>query len=317
MKKKKFLWVEEYRPCSVDDCILPAVTKESFKGFLEQGEIPHLMLCGSAGVGKTTVARALCEELGSSVLEINGSDEGRLIDTLRNKISQFATTKSLSTTNVHKVVIIDEADNTSETVQMSLRHAMEKFSGNCRFILTCNFPNRIIDPIHSRCTVVDFSIKSEEVQSLQYQFFSRLEHILNEKEVEYDRQVLVKVVQRFYPDWRRLINEVQRYSSSGKLESSVLMEISDINMSGLIKALKDKDFTTCRRWVVENINNDSSIVFRKLYDSMAKDSVMPKKYIPELVLCIAKYSRDIDVVPDQEINLLACLIEIMMTCEFK
>lgn len=314
---KKFLWVEEYRPKTVSDCILPEVSKKHFQSFLEQGEIPHLMLCGSAGVGKTTVARALCEELGATVLEINGSDEGRLIDTLRTKISQFATTVGLSSTAKHKVVIIDEADNTSEVVQMSLRHAMEKFSGNCRFILTCNFPNRIIDPIHSRCTVVDFTIKKEEVQQLQFQFFNRIQQILNEKEIEFDQKILAKVVQRYYPDWRRLINEVQRYSSTGKLDVSVLAEIGDLQVSSLSTALKNKEFSTVRRWVVENVNNDISIVFRKLYESLAKEEVMKKSSIPELVLIIAKYSRDINVVPDQEVNLLACLIEIMMSCEFK
>jgi len=314
---KKFLWVEEYRPQTVEDCILPETTKTHFQSFLEQGEIPHLMLCGSAGVGKTTVARALCQELGATVLEINGSDEGRLIDTLRTKISQFATTVGLSSTAKHKVVIIDEADNTSEVVQMSLRHAMEKFSGNCRFILTCNFPNRIMEPIHSRCTVVDFSIRKEEVQQLQFQFFNRLQQILQEKEIEFDQQVLVKVVQRYYPDWRRLINEVQRYSSSGKLDTCVLAEIGDLNIGSLSTALKNREFTTVRRWVVENVNNDISLVFRRIYDSLAQESVMKKSSIPELVLCIAKYSRDIDIVPDQEINLLACLIEIMMSCEFK
>jgi len=317
MKKKNFLWVEEYRPQQVSDCILPQSSKTHFQSFLEQGEIPHLMLCGSAGVGKTTVARALCEELGATVMEINGSDEGRLIDTLRTKISQFATTVGLSDTAKHKVVIIDEADNTSETVQMSLRHAMEKFSGNCRFILTCNFPNRIMEPIHSRCTVVDFSIRKEEVQQLQFQFFNRLQDILKEKGVEFDQKVLVKVVQRYYPDWRRLINEVQRYSSSGTLDTSVLAEVGDLNIGSLSTALKNREFTTVRRWVVENVNNDISLVFRRIYDSLAQESVMKKSSIPELVLCIAKYSRDIEVVPDQEINLLACLIEIMMSCEFK
>lgn len=317
MKKKNFLWVEEYRPQQVSDCILPQSSKTHFQSFLEQGEIPHLMLCGSAGVGKTTVARALCQELGATVLEINGSDEGRLIDTLRTKISQFATTVGLSSTAKHKVVIIDEADNTSEVVQMSLRHAMEKFSGNCRFILTCNFPNRIMEPIHSRCTVVDFIIRKEEVQQLQFQFFNRLQDILKEKGVEFDQKVLVKVVQRYYPDWRRLINEVQRYSSSGTLDTSVLAEVGDLNIGSLSTALKNREFTTVRRWVVENVNNDISLVFRRIYDSLAQESVMKKSSIPELVLCIAKYSRDIEVVPDQEINLLACLIEIMMSCEFK
>jgi len=316
MKNKKFLWVEEFRPHTIEDCILPGASKKAFKGFLEQGEIPHLMLSGSPGVGKTTVARALCEELGATVMEINGSDEGRLIDTLRTKISQFATTVDLANRAKHKVVIIDEADNTSEVVQMSLRHAMEKFSGNCRFILTCNFPNRIIDPIHSRCAVVDFSISSAEEGQLQFEFFNRLEEILKEKNIEYNRQILAKVVARFYPDWRRLIGEVQRFTASGSLDPVVLAEIGDISVDTLLTAMKGKDYTTVRRWVVENVNNDISVVFRKIYDSLAVDKVMKKASIPELVLCIAKYSRDVDRIPDQEINLLACLTEVMYSCEF-
>jgi replication factor C small subunit len=317
MKKKDFLWVEKYRPQTIEDCILPESTKESFRGFLDKGEIPHLMLCGSAGVGKTTVARALCEELGATVMEINGSDEGRLIDTLRSKITQFATTVDLMNHAKHKVVIIDEADNTSETVQMSLRHAMEKFSGNCRFILTCNFPNRIMEPIHSRCAVVNFAIGNDEKQKLQAQFFSRLEEILKEKEIEYKRDILARVVHRYYPDWRRLIGEVQRFTATGTLLPSVLSEIGNVEVTALVKAMKDKDFSTCRRWVVDNISNDVSIVFRKMYETMSQDTVMKKKSIPSLVLAIAKYSRDIETVPDQEINMLACLTEIMYDCEFQ
>ena len=317
MKKKNFLWVEEYRPSKIDDCILPESIKKVFTGFLEQGEIPHLLLSGSAGIGKTTVARALCEELGCSVLEINGSDEGRLIDTLRNKISQFATTKSLTNRGKHKVVIIDEADNTSDTVQLSLRHAMEEYSGNCRFILTCNYPNRIDDALHSRCTTVAFSIRKEDAQNMQVQFFSRLEDILKEKSIEYDRALLAKVVQRYYPDWRKLIMEVQRYCSTGKLEPVVLADVADIDLSTLVSALKNKDYSTCRRWVVENLNNDSAILFRKLYDEIAVETVMFKKCIPELVLLIAEYSRDLDTIPDHQINFDAFLIRVMMSCEFK
>lgn len=317
MKKKNFLWVEEYRPSKIDDCILPESIKKVFTGFLEQGEIPHLLLSGSAGIGKTTVARALCEELGCSVLEINGSDEGRLIDTLRNKISQFATTKSLTNRGKHKVVIIDEADNTSDTVQLSLRHAMEEYSGNCRFILTCNYPNRIDDALHSRCTTVAFSIRKEDAQNMQVQFFSRLEDILKEKGIEYDRGLLAKVVQRYYPDWRKLIMEVQRYCSTGKLEPVVLADVADIDLSTLVSALKNKDYSTCRRWVVENLNNDSAILFRKLYDEIAVETVMFKKCIPEMVLLIAEYSRDLDTIPDHQINFDAFLIRVMMSCEFK
>lgn len=314
---KKFLWVEEYRPHTVDDCILPDTTKESFKSFLEKGEIPNLMLCGSAGVGKTTIARALCEELDAPVLEINGSDEGRFLDTVRNKITQFATTVSLTSRSPHKVVIIDEADNTTPDVQKSLRYAMEKFSSNCRFILTCNYPNNIIDPLHSRCTVVDFRINNGQEKVLQFQFFNRLKNILNEQKVEYNEEVLARVVARYYPDWRRLINEVQRYTASGTLDTTVLADLGTTDMSSLVKAMKSNDFTTVRRWVVENVNNNPKTLFRKLYDSLSVDSVMKKASIPEFILIIAKYSRDIEHIPDHEINLNACLIEVMMTCELK
>lgn len=312
---KKFLWVEEYRPHTIDDCILPVSIKNSFKGFIEQKEIPNLLLCGSAGVGKTTVAKALCDEIGASYIVINGSDEGRFLDTVRNKVRQFATTVSLTSGAAHKVVIIDEADNTTQDVQLSLRTAVEEFHSNCRFIFTCNFPNKIIDPLHSRCTVVDFKIKNGESDKLQAKFFLRLKTILDDNQIEYDDKILIKLIRRYYPDWRRLINETQRHSSNGRLDTSVLIDIADINLDDLVRSLKNKEFTTVKKWVVENIDNEPALIMRKVYDVLYEHLKGPS--IPAAVLIIAKYMRDINIVADQEINLLACLTEIMMECEFK
>ena len=312
---KKFLWVEQYRPTKIADCILPENIKKSFHGFVEQGEIPNLLLAGTAGIGKTTVAKALCEEIGASYIVINGSDEGRFLDTVRNRVRQFATTVSLTAGGAHKVVIIDEADNTTNDVQLSLRTAVEEFHNNCRFIFTCNFPNKIIEPLHSRCTVVDFKINGDSAVQLQGQFFVRLKEILDEQEVEYEDKVLAKVVKRFYPDWRRLINECQRYAASGAINTAILADVADVNIDSLVASLKNREFTVVRKWVVDNINNDPATVMRKLYDVLYDK--LKSASIPEAVLIIAKYSRDIHIVPDQEINLLACLTEIMMSCEFK
>ena len=312
---KKFLWVEQYRPSKVADCILPENIKKSFHGFVEQGEIPNLLLAGSAGVGKTTVAKALCDEIGASYIVINGSDEGRFLDTVRNRVRQFATTVSLTAGGAHKVVIIDEADNTTNDVQLSLRTAVEEFHSNCRFIFTCNFPNKIIEPLHSRCTVVDFKINTDQAVALQGQFFARLKEILDEQNVEYQDKVLAKVVKRYYPDWRRLINECQRFAASGSIDAAILADVADINLDALVRSLKNKEFTIVRKWVVDNINNDPTTVMRKLYDVLYDN--LKGSSVPEAVLIIAKYSRDIHIVPDQEINLLACLTEIMMSCEFK
>ena len=312
---KKFLWVEQYRPQKIDDCILPENIKKSFRGFVDQGEIPNLLLAGTAGIGKTTVAKALCEEIGASYIVVNGSDEGRFLDTVRNRVRQFATTVSLTSGGAHKVVIIDEADNTTSDVQLSLRAAVEEFHNNCRFIFTCNFPNKIIEPLHSRCTVMDFKINTEQVMELQGSFFVRLKEILDEQEVKYQDKVLVKIIQRYYPDWRRLINECQRFAASGAIDSAILAEVADISINSLVTSLKNKEFLIVRKWVVDNINNDPTTVMRKLYDSFF--GTMKGSSIPEAVLIIGKYSRDIEKVPDQEINLLACLTEIMMSCEFK
>ena len=312
---KEFLWVEKYRPNVVKDCILPDNIKEVFKGFVEQGELPNLLLSGTAGVGKTTIAKALCDEIGASYIIINGSDEGRFLDTVRNRVRQFATTISLTSGASHKVVIIDEADNTTNDVQLSLRTAVEEFHGNCRFIFTCNFINKIIEPLHSRCTVVDFRIKSEQATALQGQFFNRLKSILKSENVNYEDRVIAKLIKRYYPDWRRLINECQRYAATGSITSAILVDVADVNLDTLLSSLKKKEFTNVKTWVVQNMDNDPSMVMRKIYDSIY--NVLKPASIPEAVLIIAKYMKDITLVPDQEINLLACLTEIMMSCEFR
>ena len=310
-----FLWVEKYRPKVVDDCILPEIVKNVFKGFVSQGEIPNLLLTGSAGVGKTTIAKALCEEIGASYIMINGSDEGRFLDTVRNRIRTFASTVSLTSGASHKVVIIDEADNTTNDVQLSLRSAVEEFHSNCRFIFTCNFINKIIEPLHSRCTVVDFRVKNGQSVKLQGQFFERLRGILKKEDVKFEDKVLAKLITRYYPDWRRLINECQRYSANGAIDTAILVDVADVNLDSLLSALKQKDFKTVKGWVVQHLDNDPSMVMRKVYDSLY--DVLKPTSIPEAVLIIAKYMKDITVVPDQEINMLACLTEIMMSCEFR
>jgi len=312
---KEFLWVEKYRPAIVEDCILPESIKKVFQGFVEQKELPNLLLSGSAGVGKTTIAKALCDEIGASYIMINGSDEGRFLDTVRNRIRTFASTVSLTSGASHKVVIIDEADNTTNDVQLSLRAAVEEFHGNCRFIFTCNFINKIIEPLHSRCTVVDFRVKNGQSVTLQGQFFERLRGILKKEDVQFEDKVLAKLITRYYPDWRRLINECQRYSANGAIDAAILVDVADVNLDSLLTALTKKDFKTVKGWVVQHIDNDPSMVMRKVYDSLY--DVLKPASIPEAVLIIAKYMRDITIVPDQEINMLACLTEIMMSCEFR
>lgn len=312
---KDFLWMEEYRPHKIEDCILPDNIKDSFRGFISKGEIPNLLLSGSAGVGKTTIAKAVCEEIGAPYIVVNGSDEGRFLDTVRNRVKEFASTSSLVSTASHKVVIIDEADNTTQDVQLSLRAAIEEFHSNCRFIFTCNFPNRIIDPLHSRCTVINFKIPEEQVQTVQGKFFVRLGNILKEEEVEYDPRILAQMVQRYYPDWRRLINETQRFSVNGKLDCSVLADISQVSITDLIDALKGKKYTVVEKWVIDNVNNDPTSIIRKFYESLSE--CMVASFKPQAVMILANYSRDIERVPDQELHLLACLTEIMYQCEFK
>ncbi len=312
---KEFLWVEKYRPRKIDDCILPESSKKSFLGFLKQGEIPNLLLSGSAGVGKTTVARAICEELGATYIVINGSDEGRYLDTIRNKVQQFATTVSLTSRKTHKVVILDEADNMTSDVQMILRAAIEEYHSNCRFIFTCNFINRLIEPIHSRCTVVDFRINKSEQQVLSAAFFQRLKDILEKESIGYQDKVLAKLINRYYPDWRRLLNETQRHAAKGSIQSDILTDISDVKTEELVRAMKARDYKTVKHWVNQHMDHDPYQVMRRLYDTMYKHAT--GKSIPNIVIIIAKYQYQIQFVADQEINTLACLTEIMLGVEWK
>ena len=315
MLRNDFLWVEKYRPKTINDCILPDTIKKTFQDFLEAGEIPNLLLSGPPGVGKTTVARALCEELGSDYIVINGSDEGRFLDTVRNQAKNFASTVSLQQTGVHKVIIIDEADNTTHDVQLLLRANIESFYKNCRFIFTCNYKNKLIEPLHSRCAVVDFSINNKTKPTIAASFFKRLNDILEIERVEADKKVLVELVNKHFPDWRRVLNECQRYSVGGKIDTGILATFSDIKIHDLIKNLKEKNFSEVRKWVVANLDNDTSMLLRRIYDSLY-DS-LEHRSIPAAVLIIAKYQYQIAFVADQEINLLAALTEIMVECEFK
>jgi DNA polymerase III delta prime subunit len=313
--RNEFLWVEKHRPQTIEDCILPENIKKTFLGFLNKGEVPNLLLAGPAGCGKTTVAKALCHELGVDYYVINGSDEGRFLDTVRNTAKNFASTVSLSSTAKHKVIIIDEADNTTNDVQLLLRAFTEEFSGNCRFIFTCNFKNKIIEPLHSRCACIDFSTNSKDRPKLASQFFNRLGIILETEGVESDPKVLIELINKHFPDWRRVLNECQRYSSSGKIDAGILAQFSDVKVNDLIKHLKEKDFKEVRKWVVNNLDNDASMLLRRVYDALY-GSLAPNS-IPAAVLVIAKYQYQIAFVADQEINMLACLTEIMVECEFK
>ena len=313
--RDEFLWVEKYRPKTIEECILPESIKKTFLEFLEAGEVPNLLLSGPAGCGKTTVAKALCNELGVDFYVINGSDEGRFLDTVRNNAKNFASTVSLSSEAKHKVIIIDEADNTSNDVQLLLRAFIEEFAGNCRFIFTCNYKNKILEPLHSRCAVVDFSIKGKEKQEIAASFFKRINNILDQERIEADKKVLAQLVNKHFPDWRRVLNELQRYSVSGKIDSGILAAFSDVAVNELIKNLKAKNFPEVRKWVVTNMDNDSTVLFRRIYDSLY-ECLVPAT-IPAAVLVIAKYQYQTAFVADQEINMLACLTEIMVECEFK
>ena len=310
-----FIWVEKYRPQTIEDCILPDSIKKTFKDFLNTGEIPNMLLAGPPGVGKTTVAKALCNELGADFYVINGSDEGRFLDTVRNNAKNFASTVSLSSEAKHKVIIIDEADNTGNDVQLLLRAFIEEFAGNCRFIFTCNYKNKILDPLHSRCAVVEFNIKGKEKQEIAAKFFQRLLYILDKEKVEADKKVLVELINKHFPDWRRVLNECQRYSVSGKIDTGILAAFSDVAVNDLLKNLKEKNFSEVRKWVVSNLDNETSMLLRRIYDSLY--GALVSSSIPAAVLIIAKYQYQIAFVADQEINLLAALTEIMVECEFK
>ena len=313
--RDEFLWVEKYRPKTIEDCILPDNIKKTFVDFLDKGEVPNLLLSGPAGCGKTTVAKALCNQLGVDVYVINGSDEGRFLDTVRNNAKNFASTVSLSSEAKHKVIIIDEADNTTPDVQLLLRASIEEFSGNCRFIFTCNYKNKIIEPLHSRCAVVEFSINAKQKPQLQSEFFNRLNGILDTERIQSDKKVLLELINKHFPDWRRILNECQRYSVGGKIDSGILAHFSDVKVNDLIKNLKEKDFKEVRKWCVNNLDNDPGVLLRRIYDSLT-GSLVPSS-IPAAVLILAKYQYQIAFVADQEINLLACLTEIMVECEFQ
>ena len=313
--RNDYLWVEKYRPQKIEDCILPDNIKKTFTEFLNIGEIPNLLLAGSAGVGKTTVAKALCNELGVDVYVINGSDEGRFLDTVRNNAKNFASTLSLTSTAKHKVIIIDEADNTTHDVQLLLRASIEEFANNCRFIFTCNYKNKIIQPLHSRCAVVDFSIKGKEKASLAGSFFKRLQNILDAEGVSFDQAVLAELIKKHFPDWRRVLNVCQRYSVGGNIDSGILTTFSDVAVDSLVKNLKEKKYPEVRKWVVNNLDNDPGVLLRRVYDACYENLVASS--IPAAVLIIAKYQYQVAFVADQEINLLAALTEIMVECEFK
>ena len=311
----EFLWVEKYRPKNIEHCILPDDLKKTFKSFVDAGEVPNLLLCGTAGIGKTTVAKALCHELGVDYLVINGSDEGRFLDTVRNTAKQFASTVSLTSSAKHKVIIIDEADNTTHDVQLLLRASIEEFQNNCRFIFTCNFKNKIIQPLHSRTTVVDCNTRGKQKQQIATQFFERCRGILTAENIEFTDAVVAEVVQKFFPDFRRTLNELQRYAASGVIDTGILAQISQVRLEKLVGALKTKDFGATRKWIVANLDNDPNTILRTVYDSLY-DALSPAS-IPQAVLIIAKYQYQSAFVADQEINLLAALTEIMVDCKFK
>ena len=313
--RDEFLWVETYRPKTIEECILPEDIKKTFQDFVERGEIPNLLLSGPPGIGKTTVAKALCNQLGADFYVINGSDEGRFLDTVRNQAKNFASTVSLQADGKHKVIIIDEADNTGNDVQLLLRANIETFHNNCRFIFTCNYKNKIIEPLHSRCAVVDFGIRGKEKQQIAGGFFTRLQEILDKEKVEYDKRVLAELIHKHFPDWRRILNECQRYSVGGVIDTGILTTFSDVAVDDLLKNLKEKNFSEVRKWVVNNMDNDSAVLLRRIYDSLY-ESLVPST-IPAAVLIIAKYQYQIGFVADQEINMLACLTEIMVECKFK
>ena len=309
---KDILWVERYRPSTVEDLILPEGIKNTFREIIGGDKIPNLILSGSAGTGKTSAAIVLCKELNCDYLMINGSDEGRLIETLRNKLTQYCSSVSMS--GGRKVVIIDEADYmTPDSVQPAMRGFIEKFSSNCSFIFTCNFKNRIIEPIHSRCAVIDYS--ASDSQQMCADFMERCNFILKEEGIESDPKVVAELIMKHFPDFRRVLNELQRYSVSGKIDSGILINISDTNMNELSESLKTKNFKSVRSWVVNNLDNDPQKIYRKIYDKLYEKC--DPNSIPQIILVIADYQYKSAFVGDQEINLMACLVEIMSNAKFK
>jgi len=309
----QFLWVEKYRPQKIDECVLPESLKDTFKQYIAQGELPHFLLSGTAGVGKTTVAKALCNEIGAEYIMINGSEESG-IDTLRTKIKGFASTVSL--TDSPKIVIIDEADYLqANSTQPALRSFIEEFSANCRFIFTCNFKNRILEAIHSRCACIDFKIDNKDKQVLLGTFFKRASQILKQEGVEFDQKVVAELITKHFPDYRRVLNELQRYSVSGKIDTGILVNMSQESFKDLVKMMREKDFTNVRKWVGKNSDSDTVALFRELYDN-ANEHMVPES-IPSLVLVLADYQYKAAFVADHELNIMAALTEIMANCKFK
>jgi len=308
-----FLWVEQYRPEAVDNCILPQSLKNTFKEFVEQGNIPNVILSGGPGIGKTTIAKAVLDEIGATYMMINGSEESG-IDVLRTKIKNFASTVSLE--GGRKYLILDEADYLNpQSTQPALRGFMEEFHKNCGFILTCNYKNRLIEPLHSRCSVVDFTIPKSEKQNLASEFMLRVEGILVLENISYEKKVLAEVIQRHFPDWRRILNELQRYSVSGRIDAGILVDMAEINIKELMKFMKEKEFTNVRKWVVNNLDMDHVRLFRSIYDSLYV--FVDPSCIPHVVCVLAEYQYKAAFSADQEINLLACLTEIMARAKFK
>ena len=310
----EFLYVEKYRPQTIEETILPKELKDTFKEFVKNGEVPNLLLCGSAGVGKTTVAKALCNELGADFIVINGSDEGRLIDTLRTKIKNFASSVSLS--GGAKVVILDEADYISaDSVQPALRNFIEEFSSNCRFIFTCNYKNRIIPPLHSRTTVIDFGITPKLKPQLAQQMLDRCIRICVQENIEADERVLAELIMKFFPDFQRVLNEIQRYGASGVIDSGLISTLSEEKLTPLINNIKEKNWSAMRKWVGTNSDNDFNTLFRKVFNAL--ELQLEPQSIPACVLIIADYQYKSAFAMDSEINFVACLTEIMGECKFK
>jgi len=305
------LWVEKYRPHKIEDCILPDAMKVTFQEYVNRKEVPNLLLSGTAGIGKTTVAKAMCDEIGIDYLVINGSDN-RGISTIQIDVKNYATSMSFS--GGKKVVIIDEADNLTADAQKALRGIIEEVSINCSFIFTCNFKNRIMDAIHSRCSVIDFKANGSKAK-MATQFFKRVEHILETEGVTYDKEVVAAVITKHFPDNRRILNELQRYSIGGTIDKGILASVSDVQLTELVKSLKTKDFANCRKWVTSNLDNDPARIFRTLYDKLYE--ALQANSVPQMVLILAKYQYQAAFVADAEINLIACLTEIMVDCEFK
>ena len=306
------LWVEKYRPKTISECILPDSLKSTFQEYVNKKEIPNLLLSGTAGVGKTTVAKALCNEVGCDYIVINGSDDSG-IDVLRNKIKNYASSVSLM--GGRKVVIIDEADYLNpNSTQPAFRGVIEEYASNCSFIFTCNFKNRIMDAIHSRCTVIDFKLNGSKAK-MANAFFKRVESILATENIKYDKEVVAAIITKHFPDNRRILNELQRYSASGVIDKGMLTSVSDVQLGDLVKFLKSKDFSSARKWVTNNLDNDPTKIYRKIYDGLYE--LLKSESVPQMVLILAKYQYQAAFVADHEINMIACLTELMVDCEFK